>query len=166
MRLQFIILAALWSVASPLFSGAQQASVVRVGAIAMGEIPLSSPTETAMVNSPTCDGPGNVYSRTFDPLKAMTQFEVPIQETAPGGKLAGRFSAADTRAGGSAFFVDYDGRVYELLTHDGYEVVQFARDGSLRSRTKLELDARASQVQPSHLGVFASGGFLLVGTTF
>ncbi len=139
-------------------------------AVAEGEIPLAGPRATAMHGPARCDGPGNVFVRLFDPSEAQYRNQTPIVKVTSAARLARTIAAADSaqaKAAGIAFFVDRAGTVYELMTHLGiYEVVEFAANGTVKARTKLDLDARSSQVQPSLLGVFKSGEFLLAGTTF
>jgi hypothetical protein len=163
------LLASLCGAASMLC--AQQASIpfVNVKAAAAGEMPLPTPTSTVMVGRATCDNEGDVYTRLFDPEEPKTSFHAPIEELTPDGRLAGNFPAEDAFQGhavAEAFFVHPTGTVYELFVHDRvYEVVQFGHDGSVKARTKLELDVQSAQVQAWQLTVFKSGEYLLAGLT-
>jgi hypothetical protein len=65
---------------------------------------------------------------------------------------------------GKAVFVSDDGKVYQVAIALGsVYVVEFAQDGAVKTKTKLEIDPHL--VLPGHFAVFKSGRYLLIGET-
>ncbi len=122
----------------------------------------------------TCDGAGNVYMRPIGSEKpGQERAAIPIRKVSPGGNLAGSFRVLDafphnrTDGGvevvGRSVFATTDGRVFQAaVAPDGVYVVEFAPDGSVRTKTKL---ATGSSTTPWLLAVFKSGEYLLTATT-
>jgi hypothetical protein len=91
---------------------------------------------------------------------------LPVQEITPQGKLGRSFSFTDVSQNtgiAKGTFVSDAGDLYQAeRTRDGIYAVEFAKDGSVKSTTKLETDPR---LDPWQLAVFKAGGFLLTGLT-
>jgi hypothetical protein len=128
------------------------------------ELPLSHPTQ--MIDRVACDSAGNIYARVWagDHSEAA---RLPIQEITPEGALTKNFRVADASRNtdvAKGIFVSDAGDVYQAERMSGsLYVVAFSRDGSVKSTTKLEADAR--MVDPWQIAVFGSGGYLLSGLT-
>lgn len=126
------------------------------------ELPLSSSME--MIERVKCDAAGNIYARPLNVASHSSSDEarIPLVEITREGKLATTFQASapgleDAVTG--HVFLHADGRVYQLV---GSLVVEFAKDGSVKSRTRPQTGA---DVNLRHLAVFKSGRFLLTGET-
>lgn len=126
------------------------------------ELSLSRSTETAY--SMKCDQAGNVYARFFDVSTVGNPSAAPIQQITPQGKLAQsfQFSRAGEVIPTRGMFVTADGNVYVLYGGPQPGAVQFAKDGAVKSRTTL---LTGVDIDPWHVAVFPSGGFLVAGTT-
>lgn len=129
--------------------------------------PLAIGTFIDMVGEPECDGSGNTYIRPASKEKSADPDEyllAPVRQITRAGKLGETFrltNGSQDAGVGRGIFVDKEGDVYEaLIAPGGVNVVHFAKDGSLKSKTKLETSAH---VDPWHIIVFPSGRFLLGG---
>lgn len=153
-----MLLAGLCGLAPALCAQQVASPAVRLKATIVGETLLDRPT---LLKGAACDGAGNVYTqRTPGPEDTRP----PIQEITTEAKLGGTFQLPRGYAGDvGAGFVNRDGVVYMAVdTRSGVYVEEFALDGSVRAKTKLEAD---SHVQPWFLAGFKSGEYLLVGLT-
>jgi hypothetical protein len=161
MRTQFILLAAMIGSAFALVA---QEATDSAGNVRMGKrVPLPFGNSIDMVGAPKCDGSGNVYVRPANSAKGDPDeyIAAPIKEVTSEGKLTGTFRLAATMGAGRGIFVDTRGTVY--LAGDGpggIYVVEFAQDGSVKSKTKLET---GTYVDPYHVAVLESGRFLVSG---
>jgi hypothetical protein len=156
MKIAPMLLAGVCGLAPALCAQQVAIPTVSLKATIAGETPLDRPT---LLKSAACDAAGNVYTqRTPGP----DDMRPPIQEITAEAKSAGTYRLPDGYAGEvGAGFVAHDGVVYMAVdTRSGIYVQQFARDGSVRAKTKLQVD---SDVQAWLLAVFKSGEFLLVG---
>ncbi len=134
---------------------------------AIGKLDIGHPTW--MIESAKCDDAGNIYTRRGDQeMSGAATLLAPIRELSPDLRPVATFRmtnllADGLKSEGRTGFVDNNGRVY-VVTSNQREVyvVEFARQGSVKARTKLDLD---SYVEVSGLAVFRSGGYLLVGQT-
>jgi hypothetical protein len=128
------------------------------------ELPLSHPTQ--MIDKVACDSGGNIYARVWAGSDSGAA-RLPVQEITPEGALTKNFRVADLSRNtdvAKGIFVSDAGGVYQAARiADGLYVVGFARDGSVKSTTKLEANARL--VDPWQTAVFGSGGYLLSGLT-
>ena len=162
MNVSALLLASACS-AAPILC-AQQVSpqaTLSVKTIISAESTLSQPM--APMKSAICDGAGNIYA--IQPF-TRTDLRLPqIQKITRDAKLAASFRVPETGPGEVRDgFVDHDGKAYLLaITPLETHVLAFAPGGSLLTTTKLELPPRS--VEPWHLAVFRSGGYLLVGQT-
>ena len=128
-----------------------------------GSVELSLGNSLDLVGAPKCDGSGNVYARPVSRASG-DYFLAPIRAVRQDGKLAGTFSLTEAwpDAVGRGVFVDADGEVYQAaIAPGGVYVVQFAKDGSVKSKTRLETQGF---LDPWHLAVYESGRFLVSGT--
>lgn len=159
MRTQIILLAAVLGVAPMLC--AQAPIVIKATKV---KLPLNHPTQ--MVDRVACDSDGNIYARVWADDDTLTD-RLPIQEITPEGELTRKFIATDAPHDSDlakGIFVSPGGIVYQVArTKGGIYAVGFAKDGSVRSTTKLEADPR--QVDPWQLALFNAGGYLLSGLT-
>jgi len=158
MKMTTMLLAGLCGVAPALCAQQVASPAVRLKATIVGETPLDRPTA---LNSAACDGAGNVYTQR---MPGPEDSRPPIQEITTEAKLGATFQLPLGYPGdGGAGFVNRDGVVYMAVhTRSGVYVEEFAPDGSVRAKTKLEAD---SYVQPLLLAVFKSGEYLLAGLT-
>ena len=128
------------------------------------ELPLSHPTQ--MIDKVACDSGGNIYARVWagDNSEAA---RLPVQEITPEGALTKNFRVSGASRNtdvAKGIFVSDAGEVFQAARMaDGLYVVGFASDGSVKSTTKLEANARV--VDPWQVAVFRSGGYLLSGLT-
>jgi hypothetical protein len=120
-----------------------------------------------VVGEPECDGSGNTYIRPASKKKSDDPEEyllAPVRQITRDGKLGETFRLVNGSPDsdvGRGIFVDKGGDVYEaLIGPGGVYVAHFAKDGSLRSKTKLETSVH---LDPWHIVVFPSGRFLLSG---
>ena len=93
-----------------------------------------------MVGAPKCDDSGNVYVRPARKAKADTDEYIvaPIKEVTSEGKLTGTFRLPADEGFGRGIFVDTRGTVYLAGNGiGGTYVFEFAKDGSVKSKTKL-----------------------------
>jgi hypothetical protein len=157
MKMSAFLLASVCGVAPMLCAQQVATTAVSLKATTKVEAPLSHPMD---VKGPAmCDGRGNVYA-----LQLVATHWSPIQEITPDAKLAGNFGLPGSFPGDVRnVLVGQDGRVYQLAKsrQDSY-VVEFTPDGSVKAKTKLEVDP---YVEGWHLAVFKSGEYLLVGGT-
>jgi hypothetical protein len=117
-----------------------------------------------------CDDAGSVYARQIDktPVDPLELMLGSIQQITSDGKLAGTFQVTRALPGGaqSRTFSIHDGKAYLLAGSTqkggGLDVVEFATDGSTRTRAKIGVD---DLVDVLHLAVNKSGESLLVGLT-
>ena len=88
----------------------------------------------------------------------------PIKEVTSEGKLTGTFRLAADAGAGRGIFVDTRGTVYQAGNGPGggLYVFEFAKDGLVKSQTKLETGTGA-YIDPYHVAVFESGRFLVSG---
>lgn len=165
MRAPFILLAAWLGLVPMLLPQRLAPTKITLKATVPGELLVSRP---AWIDAAMCDERGNVYTRPTEKAIAggVEYFRAPIQEITPAVKADRSFqvtSALPDGAESRTFFV-HDNRVYVLAgAHPaGLYVVQLEQDGSVKSRTKLDLTSFADIF---HLAVFESGEYLLVGLT-
>lgn len=126
-------------------------------------VELSLGRSLDLVGAPKCDGSGNVYARAVS-IAGGDHFLAPISEVTLDGKLVGTFSLTQAwpDAVGRGVFVGRNGDVYHLaIASGGVYVVQFAKDGSVKSKTKVETQGF---FDPWHLVVYPSSRFLVSGT--
>ena len=163
MRTRLVFLAAL--IGSALALVAQDvapASDLRVGS----RVALLLGRFIDLVGAPKCDGSGNIYARPARKASDNSADEyllAPIKQVTPEGKMGRTFRLTDAWQdfAGRGMFVDRSGTVYEAaVAPGGVHVVEFAKDGSVKSKTKLET---GKDVDPLHLAVFESGRFLVSG---
>ena len=163
MRPQFVFLVIAFSV--PLTLCAQQDSppIVSVKASPKGEM---SASHSAVIMRAMCDDAGNVFSRPFHPEKGWEAVRAPLQTFTSGAKATESFSVTDALTGGTesrTFSVQGDRIFVPMMSKKGeLYVVEFAQDGSVKARTKLEPGVF---VDVFHLAVFKSGEYLIVGLT-
>jgi hypothetical protein len=177
MKMTAISLAGACAMAPALCAQQVATSVVSLKptTINMTKPPLGPPYW--LEDKAACDGAGNVYARLYGASAtqdAKWAGKLPIYEVSSAGGTVGSFRGAlaafsDGRA--TAAFAGRDGRVYQVV-QDRYVdvyVVEFARDGSIKSKTKLEIGSRLQSAYVGHLAVFGSGEYLLgsvVGKNF
>lgn len=149
----FIVAPMLWT------QGAAK-RVVNLTTNQAAEIPVNVSMSTMMYA--VCDQEGAIYTQPFpdDTVGRQEFYHAPIQKITPGLKSTQmfRFDSEDR-----AFFVQQD-TLYVLAsaTHS-YSVLEFAKDGSITTQTKLlGIDVF---LDPSRLAVFKSGEYLVVGLT-
>jgi hypothetical protein len=126
-------------------------------------VELSLGSSLDLVGVPKCDGAGNVYARLVSHASG-DYFLAPIRAVRQDGRLAGTFSLTEAwpDAVGRGVFVDAAGDVYHAaIAPGGAYVVEFARDGSVKTKTKLQT---RGFLDPWHLVVYQSGRFLVSGT--
>jgi hypothetical protein len=169
MRARVSLLAAVCSVALTLCAQQPAIQVVNLKATAKVEVPMSH--RASLLGPPTCDGAGNVYVRQLDAETSKSPTgasQLPILEMTPTGALKGNFRVTDAFPGevfGTGAYVNREGGVYQAaMVGDEVYVIQFAQDGSVKARKKLETGSRHF-TSLSHLAVFDSGEYLLVGET-
>jgi outer membrane protein assembly factor BamB len=128
------------------------------------ELPLSHPVQ--LIDKTTCDSDGNIYARVWAGDGSGTN-QLPVQEITSEGTLTTKFRAVDAAqntALAKGIFVSEDGVIYQAARMaTAVYVVEFAKDGSVKSTTKLDADPRL--VDPWQLAVFKTGGYLLTGLT-
>jgi len=123
-------------------------------------------------DDPVCDVAGNVYVRIERPGDKLAL--LPILRITREGKWGGIFPAPGSTAGlVRGVFVTPEGVVYRLVAggrgtppkyaDKGYHVREYALDGSVKADTPLGLEPNV--MEPWHLAVFRSGGFLVAGAT-
>jgi hypothetical protein len=163
MRAQLVLLAIAFSGAPTICAQQDSPAPVSVKAISKGEMPTS---HSAVITSAMCDAAGNVYSRPFHPEKGWEAVRAPLQTINSGAKAVGSFSVTDALPGGTesrTFSVQGDRIYVPAMSNKGeLYVVEFAQDGSVKARTKLEPGVF---VDVFHLAVFKSGEYLVVGLT-
>jgi hypothetical protein len=151
---------------------AQQDAVPTVSLKAATKIEVRSHRAT-LSGQAMCDDAGNVYIRQQDAQTSPNELSrLPIQSITPAGAVEGNFRVRDAFPGlgskqdvsGMGVFVDHAGKVYQAATaNDGvYWVVEFARDGAVKAKTKLDTSSHRS-LSLDHLVVFSSGEYLLAG---
>ena len=127
-----------------------------------GSVELSLGSSLDFVGAPKCDGSRNVYARPVS-VAGGDYFLAPIRAVSQDGKLEGTFNLTKAwpDAIGRGIFVDADGGLYwAAIAPGGVYVVQFAKDGSVKSKTKLETQGF---FDPWHLVVYESGRRLVSG---
>jgi hypothetical protein len=167
MRAQVILLAVVFGLVPAL--DAQHSAEIPAVELKINTRVLLPPSEPAMpIGGVSCDREGNVYARLLTPNASKERggvFRLPIQEITPDGAVAKTFRITDISAAavaGKHIFVSSDGNVYQLaVMGEGIYAVEFAGDGSVRAKTKLQGDA--ASIQPWDLAVFNTGGYLLTG---
>jgi hypothetical protein len=130
---------------------------------------LKTALQGALMGLPSCDEDGNIYVRPYvsQSKAARSSFESPVQRIKPDGNLGEVFKNSTLegeKLAATEIDLNAEGGVYQVgwtqdKDHDVY-VTSFAKDGSVKARTKLETEF----FQPHHLAVFKSGEFLLSGT--
>lgn len=165
MRAQVILFAILFGAGHMLRAqDAGVASVSSLKAAARINLPLSRSVDDT-VGAAKCDGSGNIYTRPASRARGDTDeyLVAPIRQVTPDGRMSGVFKLADAwpEFVGRGIFVGSQGAVYQaVIAPGGVYVVAFAKDGSVRSKTKL---GTGTYVDPWHLAVFESGRFLVSG---
>jgi hypothetical protein len=128
------------------------------------ELPLSHPTQ--LIDRIGCDSGGSIYAKVWAGTGSGTD-RLPVREITPDGAMTKNFRVAGASRNTDAakgIFVTDAGDVYQAARiMDALYVVAFARDGSVKSSTKLEADCRL--VDPWQIAAFRSGGYLLSGLT-
>jgi hypothetical protein len=167
MRPQAILFAATCSVALTLCAQQPAVQVINLKATAKVEVPMSH--RAGLLGQATCDGAGNVYVRELDvetSRNRMGPSQLPILEVTPAGTLTRNFRVTDAFAGevfGTGAYVNRDGGVYQAaIVGDDIYAIEFAQDGSVKARKKLDVGSRHF-TSLSLLAVFTSGEYLLVG---
>jgi len=127
-------------------------------------LPATRPMD--MVGAARCDGSGNIYARLANQEGGPDGYLLaPIRQITPAGRMGVIFKVGGTWpevGAGRGVSVDSNGVVYQAaIAFGGVYVVAFAKDGSVKSKTKL---ATGEYVDPWHLAVFDSGRFLVSGT--
>ena len=163
MKLYVITLAAACGLAAMLCAQDSGTQVVSLAPTSIGVMPMSHP---ASIESAACDGAGNIYLRPLGTYTGFNEkhYQAPVQKISPQMNVATNVQIADAFPDGEArAFSIHNGKVFVLAeTRQGLFVVEFAADGSVKAKTKLETDA---YVQALHLAVFESGEYLVVGVT-
>jgi len=146
------------------------APAVKLAATARVEGPLTR-TATMGESRDMCDAAGNLYTRQNEAGFSMREFATQaFQKITPTGSASAAFRVTDAVPGtgtkpvvGRDFFVTASGRVFQLawVVRDDVYVVEFAQDGSVKSRTQLQTYGRVKS--PYHLAVFDTGEYLLTG---
>ncbi len=110
-----------------------------------------------------CDSEGNVYMRGYDAVQRM---RMPIRkfDTQKGVRVAtfalDSVPELEFESGGQ-FFASSDGQLHWLgATRSDRSVLTFAKDGTFKSKTKLEF---GKPFIPYQLAAFSSGEFLISG---
>jgi hypothetical protein len=167
MRAHVILLAAACSMAPTLC--AQQPAVQEVNLKATAKVEVHMSHRAGLLGQATCDGAGNVYVRQLDVETSRNPrgpSQLPILEVTSAGTLTGNFRVTDAFAGevfGTGAYVNREGGVYQAaIVGDDVYVIQFAQDGSVKAKKKLEVGSRHF-TSLSLLAVFNSGESLLVG---
>lgn len=115
-----------------------------------------------------CDAAGNIYLTLykFDEAVNGTLLLQPLQKIKPDGMLGESFKIKDAlpelgaHEGMFAFTVHGDGSVTAIAwSGKGLQLVDFAKDGSVLSKTKVE----KARFNPSHFAIFPSGSALVSG---
>ena len=177
MKVPTILLAGMCSITLTVCVPQVGAQAVSLSAISVNIAKPPFEGGYSLEGKPACDADGNVYIRPYDAAttrdgKRFSQ--LPIQEVTPAGALVRDFRVADAFPDGTAMgmSVGPDGRVYEAVMANHYAdvyVAEFARDGSLQAKTKLEVGSALHTAyftgDVSHLAVFKSGEFLINGET-
>ncbi len=163
MKMPALLLASVCSMA-PIVCSQQVTAVPAVSLkTTKVELPLSHPTQ--MIDKIACDSGGNIYARVWAGDHSETD-RLPVQEITSGGQLTRNFQVADASQStdlAKGIFVSDSGDVYQAARMGGgIYAVDFAKDGSVRSTTKLEADSR---LDPWQLAAFKTGGYLLSGLT-
>lgn len=164
MNIRALLLAGACS-AAPILWGQQNAvaPAISIRTTKVG-LPLGHPAQ--MVDKIACDSGGNIYARVWAGTDSGAA-RLSIQEITPDGALTKNFRVAEASRNtdlAKGIFVSDAGSVYQAARiGDGLYAVEFAGDGSVKSSTALEADARV--VDPWQIAVFGSGGFLLSGLT-
>jgi hypothetical protein len=157
-----ILLAGICGVAPALCAQQGAAQAVDLKTIKI-ELPLSHPTQ--MIDKIACDSEGDIYARVWAGDESLTT-RLPVREITPDGVLGRNFGVTDASQNtdlAKGIFVSRTGDLYQVArTASGVYAVEFAKDGSVKSATKLEADPR---LDPWQLAVFKTGGFLLTGLT-
>lgn len=165
MRMHFVLLIAM--LGSALSLAAQEATD-SVGNAKLGKrVPLPFGNFIDMVGTPKCDESGNVYVRPARRAKADADEYIvaPIKEVTSEGKLTGTFQLPADEGFGRGIFVDTKATVYLAGNGPGgIYVFEFAKDGSVKSETKLETGTRG-YIDLYHIAVFESGRLLVSGVT-
>jgi hypothetical protein len=164
MRIQRILSLAALFIAPQLCWSQTAKREVNLSATEAAQIPVST---SLIMMAATCDQEGNTYTQPFarDTTGRSEFYRAPIQRIAPGSTSSSFFRFDDAfpeGAEGRAFSV-HEGRAYVLASAKrGVYVVEFAKDGSIRAKTRLAIDFL---FVPFHLAVFKSGEYLVVGIT-
>jgi hypothetical protein len=164
MKLSALVLACVYSLGVASFAQ-QGATAPAVNTkTTKVEVPLSHPTQ--LIDKATCDSDGNIYARVWAGDDSGTD-RLPVQEITPQGTLTRSFNVASTSHEtdlAKGIFVSDAGDLYQAARiANGVYIVKFAKDGSVKSNTKLDTDPRL--VDPWQLAVFKAGGYLLSGLT-
>jgi len=173
MRTQLVLLAAVCGVAPMLCAQHPSATLVDLKADAKIEVPAR--VRATQSRGGICDGAGNLYIRPIatEGKPGQERAASPTWKISPDGNLMGSFRVLDAfqnlqaRGGvnvlGKGVFVTADGKVFQAADSQGEVfVVEFAPDGSVKSKTKL---ATAPHTQSWLLAVFKSGEYLVTATT-
>src|SRR5450755_942935 len=172
MRLQLVRLIVLCGVASVLSAQQISSPIVDLKACTKIEVPLTG--RATQSRGGICDGAGNVYLRRIASEKpGQDRAALPIRKISPEGNLIGSFRVLDAFENlgnsegvdviGKGVFASTEGRVFQVAHARGdVFVVEFAQDGSVKTKTKLETPL---YTQPWLLAVFKSGEYLLTATT-
>jgi hypothetical protein len=165
MRIRFaFVAAALFIATSTLWLQQPAKHIVDLTAGQAAEVPVSAPM---WMMSASCDEQGGVYTQPFlrDKIGRQGFYEAPIQRIAPGAESTRifRFEGAISEIAEGRTFSVYDDTVYVLVSaKNAVYVVQFAKNGTVKTQTQLAIDF---PLVPSHLAVFDSGEYLVVGLT-
>jgi len=172
MKMPTLLLASLCSTAPALCAQQAAAPVVslKTTTINLAQPPFAGPYW--LQGKPACDAAGNVYTRpsdgatTRDPKRIA---RLPVQEVNPAGATVRNFRGADAfpDGWGMGAAVGPDSAVYQIVganrQADIY-VVEYAPDGSVKAKTRLETGLRRQPGLPD-LALFKSGEYLVTGTT-
>lgn len=123
----------------------------------------------ALLNRSACDEDGNIYLRPYvsQRVSGLPSSTSPVQRMKPDGSLGEVFQNTDAEGKKlvtEGVAVSADGKVYQAGLSDKPDyavyVTEFAKDGSVKSRTRLQTDYFIAY----QLAVFKSGEFLVSGT--
>jgi hypothetical protein len=165
MRARHILFAVTVFIVAPMLWTQEVAKrVVNLTANQAAEIPANA--SMWMLNA-QCDQEGAVYTQPFrgDAIGRPEFYQAVIEKITPGLKSTEIFrfdGAFPDSAEARAFFVQQDAVYVLATTKRSLSVLEFAKDGSIKTQTKLGIDFF---LVPSHLAVFKSGEYLVVGLT-
>lgn len=130
--------------------------------VASGQPVVTTQPAAMMVGPMKCDADGNVYVRLYD---EVLQMRAPVKKIDAEGQVQASFAIGkdpefqDARGGGQDFFISSEGDFYQLATSkSGHYIVKFGKDGSYKSKVKLE-----PGLTPFRFAAFPEGEFLLSG---